>query len=504
MDDGKLPMTPGGSNPGLVHPSGSPYVYDGSYMCQITSPVSSRSGELGMQMPGFVHTSPNMMKSGERSFDNLSLHPGLRVQLPSNEQLPSPLAMGMDEMQARQRMMSPEADIAVPPKSRRGMGQMRYPTPPVYNASYAPSVMNFNMAGHHRMADIPMPSMFRFPPPKDAVSHVFAQLDNEVGPLATSGGLPLITTPHALGGHLKFSSAFTSDFNQTVEKYQRQLRIRPESIEDTMDYNGGMIYDKGPFSQGGRWLVFWYCNGRMWRKSFLVHMYGHDGAKELAEQFWFSKMRALQLYKATRNIHINLDGEVKRGTIESHKLQRQKRPQPRSIITNGDTTSILENSQLQDDPEVFWDADTNSWCFDFLDTSTNTMTVKRIPVVNEAVSQDVKLEASRQRIEHWRSLLKDYSESEYCGHSYEKSRTCWRVSHWIPSKGINRNRYFNISKYGYIEAKEISRRYRLLVHDLGGEEPDIFPVDSLPTPEFFENPVTKFYHRILNSLRTKQ
>ncbi|ORM40657.1 uncharacterized protein BXIN_2387 [Babesia sp. Xinjiang] len=503
MEDGKMPINPNIPNQGLVHGPGG-FVYESPYMTPMGGAAAKRPSDLNIPLPRFPHPGQNLVKSEEGVFDTLALHPGLRVQIPSHDQLTNTMPMKLDEGQQLQRIMQHDLDSAPTVKPMRSMPHMRYPAASAYTNAFTPNVVNYGMAPQqHRMPDVAVPQMFRFPPHKDAVNHVFAQLDGEVGHIGAARGMTPMPKPHPVTQSFKGHPPYPSGYASTLEKYRQKLRLKQDSEPSagTRECNGGIVYDKGPFSQGGRWLVFWDCNGRMWRKSFLVSMYGSDGAKELAERFWVSKMRAMQLYNSIRATS-SFDADPKR-LAEAQRAGRQNRAGYTSM-SGGDSSADLDKHQVPDDPEVIWDDEANCWCFEYLDRATNTLTIKRFPVSNPSMMQDVKKEAIRQRVEHWREIVKAYTESEYCGHTYEKSRTCWRVSHWIPSKGINRNRYFNISKYGYIEAKEKSKMYRLIVHDLGGEEPASFPADNIPPPAFFADPVTKFYHRILNSLRKQE
>ncbi|EDO06278.1 AP2 domain family protein [Babesia bovis T2Bo] len=497
-DKGNIPPVP--THQAGLPPAEDNYAYDNAFMCQMPPDMSRGSPDMPMNMPPFVQNNANMGKMDEQAFEGMPMHPTMHMQMPPNEHMPNAIAMGMpvDETQAHAHMMGQDDEMSSSPNGHHAMPPLAYPGAPPFNRQFSPNMMNFQMVPPPRMGEMPVPPMFRFAPPKDGVNNVFPPMDgdgahNAMAHLTKSVGMiPPRKTPNIL----------YNAYNLTVERYQNLLRIRAEAAKNGMDYNGGIIFDKGPFSQGGRWLVFWICNGRMWRKSFLVHMYGADGAKELAEQFWFSKMRAMQLYRITKTASMKLDKDLKK-FAESQKITRPRRPPSRSTPSPTENTAEVKKPVVLNDLDIFWEEESSSWCFDYLDPDTNTMTIKRVHVTDPSTSHEKKMEASKLRSEHWQDLIKVYTESEYSGHTYEKSRTCWRVSHWIPSKGINRNRYFNITKYGYIEAKEKSRLYRLLVHDLGGEEPESFPVDSKTPPEFFEDPVTKFYHRILNSLRNK-
>ncbi|GIX64477.1 transcription factor with AP2 domain, putative [Babesia caballi] len=505
MDGRKPPMKPGVPGHGMVHAPGG-FGYDSQYMKHVPNPVARRSPDLSMPLPRYPSSGALPMKNEPGVFDSLASHPGLRVQIPSHDQLTNKGGGPLEEASPPNMMMHPDHESAARVKAQRAMSQMRYQPPINYN------MVNYGMVPQHRrMAEVPPSQMMRYPPHNDGMGHVYPKVDPDVGNMAAA----ITMTQIAQQQHLpqppplvKPQIPPSSSHAQTMMKYHHMLQLKeePAPVVQHHECSGGVVFDKGPFSQGGRWLVFWEYRGRMWRKSFLATMYGDDGAKELAEQFWLSKMRALQLYSLHRMADLPPDAEVKR-VSEPRRAVKQKRrtaaasAPPSEPLSEADRSN--EPAPIGDDPEVFWDAATNSWCFEFLDMANNQVVLKQYPVPSPAMMMEVKKEAMRHRAEHWRAVVRAYVESEYCGHTYEKYRTCWRVSHWIPSKGINRNRYFNISKYGYIEAKEKSKLYRLLVHDLGGEEPESFPTEVSLPPEFFEDPVTKFYHRVLYSLRGK-
>ncbi|KAK1938513.1 hypothetical protein X943_001897 [Babesia divergens] len=510
MNDEKNPMKPGipGQTPLHGNNSGG-FPYDTQFMKHLSTPSGVRQPNLNMPLPRYNASNAMVMRKDANIFDNLAYHPGLRVQLPSHESLVPPAQVKFEDSQTMRLMMPADKETTPLASSHGHQPQMQFTGTMNYNNSFTPNVMNFNMLNqHHIMKEVGVPQILTYPQQKESLGHVLPNLDNDVNQMNAAMAISQLAKQQITQPLVNPPAVYPNRSSEIMLKYQEKLNIKDETPATIkhQQCTGGIVFDKGLFSQGGRWLVFWECRGRIWRKSFLVNMYGNDGAKELAEEFWISKMRAMQLSNSNR--YVNNPGEADgRNPPEYYRKTGHKKYAGMAGSPGYDGSADAEKQPEQmntpDDPEVFWDADTKSWCYECLDKASNTVSLRRLPVKNPSLMEQVKMEAIRERLAHWRDIIKEYAESEYCGHTYEKSRTCWRVSHWVPSKGINRNKYFNISKYGYLAAKEKSKMYRLLVHDLGGEEPDMPPPEVLPPPEFFDDPVTKFYHRILYSMRSK-
>ncbi|AFZ81127.1 hypothetical protein BEWA_005350 [Theileria equi strain WA] len=274
-----------------------------------------------------------------------------------------------------------------------------------------------------------------------------------------------------------------------------------------LEYSGGVVYDNGALSQGGRWLTFWQHRSRLWRKAFSVALYGYEGAKELAESFWISKMRAIQLYNRTKQHKLLLPDSSRRRTEQRSSRTKVKRIQLSPQLkyqTSVDIANTTEKANVaNDDADVFWEEETQSWCFEKINKESNELEVARLST-EDADKNEMRSEAIKQKNAYYQDLLKEYGESRYPGLTYERTRCCWRVAHLVPSKGIKRNKYFNISRYGYKLAKELAVQYKETVDQLQGEEPTNWNGEIFPSQEFMNDPLTLHFHHILNSFRSRE
>ncbi|KAK1442727.1 AP2 [Babesia gibsoni] len=509
MNEGQPHVRQGmASQPSLSTNNMAGFTYDQQFMKHMSNSSGMMHADIAMTMPRYAPSANMMVKQEFGGFDNLASHPGLRVQLPSHESLLPQNRIKYEDSPAKRPLITGDQDTSPYIKQQRSRSQLPYQAPVNYNNAYTPNVLSYNMLQHaKRIPDVAVPQIMRFPGPKDAINSAMPKVDLDIGNMAATMAISQLATqqikqPQPL---VKPPAMYQNNLSDLMSIYKDKLNIKMESPPSVKNHvcSGGVICDKGPYSRGGRWLVFWECRGRIWRKSFLISMYGNDGAKELAENFWLSKMRAIQLANTNRYIPGSEERDVKLVSQTNRKGSRRKSSAAVTPMMSQEVDIPMDPSDPPDDPEVFWEAETNSWCFEFLDKEKQAMTIKRFPVDDMNKANAVKAIASSERIAHWRDVIKDYCESEYSGHTYEKSRTCWRVSHWVPSKRITRNKYFNVSKYGYRDAKELSKIYRLLVYDLGGEIPEKQPPETTPSAEFLALPTTKFYHRVLFSMRNK-
>ncbi|KAK2198239.1 AP2-ERF domain [Babesia duncani] len=284
----------------------------------------------------------------------------------------------------------------------------------------------------------------------------------------------------------------TDEVLDKISKSYNTFRTLPQPPNfNYLDLGGGVIYDETCAAFGGRWIAFWPFNGVIWRRSFLVSMYGYEGAKELAESFWIQKMRAIQL----SNRYMK-----EQSFLQATQKKKDTKPQIRQRAKKASSNSDMNPNEIEVD--VHWDADKQCWFYEYYNFEKDRVKLKYIPVGDDpAESKNLAIQEQKQ---HWHDVLRMYSESPYQGLCYEKSRCCWRVAHWVPSKQVNRNRYFNIFKYGYRGAREHAKKYREMIGNLNGEEPDDWTPEPVSNSDFIYDPVTVFHHKVLNSFRAKE
>ncbi|UKK02561.1 hypothetical protein MACK_002654 [Theileria orientalis] len=313
--------------------------------------------------------------------------------------------------------------------------------------------------------------------------------------------------------------------------YSQFFDKKDESRTDLayLEYSGGVVYDNGSYSNGGRWLTFWEYKGRIWRKSFPVSLFGSQGAKELAENFWVSKMRSIQLFnrhkhekvlkaekktesrgrkkKVTKTQegpmpHLSLDPTLAAQYILQDQSKREKE-MARKEAQEEETPDfkVREPRVVKADIEgLSWDAETSTWSFQKVENNELTTFKLECNERNEGLEKIVKL-----REEYETNLLKEYVEpGKSKGLIYDKTKMNWKVTHWIPSKGIKRNKLFSITRLGYKQALEAALAYKEAVDENGGEEPEDVMPDPVPQDELFQDPMVEHYHNVLRSIAVRQ
>lgn len=259
---------------------------------------------------------------------------------------------------------------------------------------------------------------------------------------------------------------------ELVSKLTFMANNTDSKLPDCIDTTGGVVFDEfwgsGNLVSGrplGRWVACWEHNGRYFRRGFPVALFGYNGAKELAESYWVERKRAIQL--STHNM------DVEPVKVKKIKVQnRVPKQQPNKI--SEDSGDLLRFDQTN-----------GKWYFESLDGKQYFNT------------QQEAIEAFRaMRIK----VLKSYTECQMPGVNFEKNRICWCVSHWVPSKKVRRNRYFNINKYGWKRAKSLAITYKQLVDKMEGEEPSEKMVFEQADPN---NTMPNFIIAILEEIRYK-
>ncbi|XP_952939.1 uncharacterized protein TA07550 [Theileria annulata] len=416
-----------------------------------------------------------------------------------------------------QQPMMPHSNIPMPHMVHPGFPVMGFPVfPPMMNQ---PTVNQGNM-NMSEFAYVPPPMRF---PGKEmgSVDHMTPQ-----AVLGRLSGHPLL--PMTSFGHQQ-TGAQTTNYNQFFD-----FKDETEYNLAFLDHSGGVVYDNGSYSHGGRWLTFWEYKGRIWRKSFPVSLFGSEGAKELAETFWVSKMRAIQLFnrnkqdkilrmekraetrgrkkKILTNLetpvpHLSLDPTLAAQFIlqDQNKKESKDAPQPKTLKDSPkEETSDFKPREREartdnrDLEGLEWDSESSSWCFDKVENDTIVKFKFKCDNKEEGLKE---IRALREDYEY--ELLEEYTKPVSKGVFYDKVRMNWRVLISSPPRGIKKYKLFSVTKLGYKLAKEAAMSYRENLDSLGGEEPD-GSSDPVPPEDLSDDPLVHHFYTVLSSIAVRE
>ncbi|EAN31622.1 AP2 domain protein [Theileria parva strain Muguga] len=439
-------------------------------------------------------------------------------------------------MNQTQQPMIPHSNMPIPHVPHPGFPVMGFPVfQPMMNQPNMgqPSMGQPNMGqpsmGQPNMgqANMNMSEFAYVPPPMRFTGKDMGSVDH-MTPQAVLGRLSSQNLPpmSAFGHHQ--SGIPPTNYNQFFD-----FKDEAEYSLAFLEHSGGVVYDNGSYSHGGRWLTFWEYKGRIWRKSFPVSLFGSEGAKELAESFWVSKMRAIQLFNRNKQEkilkmekrsetrgrkkkilttletpvpHLSLDPTLAAQFIlqdqnkkESKEGSHQKSNKDSPREDTSDFKPRERETRVDSEREgLEWDAENSSWCFDKVENDT----IVKFKFKCENKDEGLKgAQALKEEYEY--DLLDEYTQSLPKGVSYDKARMNWKVVISSPPRGMKKHKIFSVFKLGYKLAKESALSYKQNLDSLGGEEPD--PAnDPVPPENLSDDPLVQHFYTVLSSIAVRE